>query len=98
MSRDPRVSVLMGAFALALRARLGALVTVEEVDALRAEAEAQLPEGDGLRFDVLAFATQHQAHRQDRAAMVEIGAALERAVHRATRPDAVDAGRVDIHG
>lgn len=89
---------MMGAFALALRARAGQLVTVQEVDALRAEAEAQLPEGDGLRFDVLAFASQHQLHRNDRAAMVEVGAALERGVERALRQGPADAGRVDIHG
>jgi hypothetical protein len=85
------------AFAAALRAKC-ATITALDVDQLRAEAEALLPEGHSLRAAVLAFATRYEGIRRDAAALIAAGDDLARAVELALMPEPPDLGRADIHG
>lgn len=85
------------AFAAALRAKCGTISALD-VDQLRTEAEALLPEGHALRLAVTRFATRWE---NDRFFPVELRAAgddLARAVELALLPEPPDLGRTDIHG
>lgn len=89
--------VASAAFAAALRAKCHD-ITLMEVDGLRADAEAHLPEQHPLRRAVMTFATRYEANRFDAEALVAAGDELARAVELALLPEPPDLGRTDIHG
>ncbi len=85
------------AFAAALKAKCGTISALD-VDQVRAEAEAHLPEGDPLRLAVTRFATRWESDRFFPVEMIAAGDELARAVELALRPEPPDLGRTDIHG
>jgi hypothetical protein len=89
--------VLLAAQAVALRARTGGLQAYE-VDGMRVRAEELLTRDDPLRAAIYMFCTMYELDRHNAAAVALHGEELSRGVDRALRPDAPDAGRVDIHG
>lgn len=88
---------LLAAQAVALRARTGGLQAYE-VDDMRVRAEQLLARDSALRAAIYHFCTMYELDHHDSAKLIEHGEELSRGVDRALRPDAVDAGRIDIHG
>lgn len=89
--------VASAAFAVALRAKCGTVTTMD-VDGLRADAEAHLPEGHPLRAAVMRFATRYEADRYFPVELIAAGDELARAVDLALMPVPPDLQRSDIHG
>lgn len=88
---------LLAAQSVSMRARIGGL-EAHEVDDMRTRAEELLDRRDQLRAAIFEFHTMYQMHPRPGPELVELGDELGRAVDRALRPEAPDAGRVDIHG
>ena len=96
MSADPRLSVMMSATALAMRARF-APVEQAAVQALVSQIDEVEREG-ALARAVRAFAGAMREARFDEVARAAAGEALRDQVIASLRPAPVDANRVDIHG
>lgn len=90
-------TVASAAFAAALRSKCGT-ITALDVDSLRAEAEAHLPDGHHLRAAVLRFATRWEGDRFFPVELRAAGDELARAVELALMPEPPDLHRSDIHG
>lgn len=88
---------LLAAQSVSMRARIGGL-EAHEVDDMRTRAEELLGRRDQLRAAIFEFHTMFQMYPRAGAELIELGEELGRAVDRALRADAPDAGRVDIHG
>lgn len=92
-----RLKCQMAAFSVAMGAKAGRLEALD-VDVLEEQAEQLLEPGDPLRRAISDFATQFPVVVCEPPRLAEEGARLARAVELSARPDAPDAGRLDIHG
>lgn len=91
------LKVRMGAFSVALAAKTGRL-DPSAVDALWYLAEHELDDADPLLVEIHRFKTAYEINMRRPERVAELGHELQRAVEIASRPDAPDAGRADIHG
>lgn len=95
MSGRADLGLMLAAFEVALRARVGGL---ERDMVHRMQAMAELSQRHRLRQSVADFAECYPNVRWDAAALSEAGTRLLRAVELATVPVPPDAERADIHG
>lgn len=87
----------MAASAIATRAKANSL-DLEDVDALRAQAERALQQEDLLRRAITSFAVQYEIYRRDARVLADLGRELTAKIEAVSMPTPPGLDRSDIHG